>query len=143
MIYSVRRFSDDENKKGSGLGKLALGAATLAGGLYAGKKGLFGAGIQKSINKGWANVGKTIGSDSMMLSGAQGVGEANAKMLAKRKAANNIKWSDEARQKYANESGSIYLNDLLGVKNKGAQKYKEAVLRDRAAQGTVTTTPTT
>lgn len=112
MIYSVRRFSDNDN----GLRKLAIGAAALAGGLYAGKKGYLGAGLQKSINTGWARVGKSVGSDSMMLSGAKGVGEASAAKIANRKAANNIQWSNEAKKKHADNISSVYLNKLKGIK---------------------------
>ena len=60
MIYSVKRFSGDDEKKGMGLGtKLALGTAAVGGTLLAGRAGMLGSGIQKGIGTATAAVAMT------------------------------------------------------------------------------------
>lgn len=81
MIYTVKRFSsDDDEKKGSGLGgKLLLGAGLAAGAFGAAKTGMLGSGLMKSANQAWARGGSMIGGklgNKMIQSGASGVGSA-------------------------------------------------------------------
>ena len=77
MIYSVKRFSGDDEKKGMGLGtKLALGTAAIAGTLLAGRAGMLGSGIQKGIGTATAAVGQKIGSQRLLKDGANTVGNA-------------------------------------------------------------------
>ena len=77
MIYSVKRFSGDDEKKGIGLGtKLALGTAAIGGTLLAGRAGMLGSGIQKGIGTATAAVGQTIGSQRLLKDGANTVGNA-------------------------------------------------------------------
>jgi hypothetical protein len=83
--YRVQRlYSDEENSGGMGtLGKVALGAAALGGGLMAGKAGLLGTTVQKGIGTGMAKTGNLIGSQAMINSGASTVGKAAATNAAK------------------------------------------------------------
>ena len=77
MIYSVKRFSGDDEKKGMGLGtKLALGTAAIGGTLLAGRAGMLGSGIQKGIGTATAAVGQNIGSQRLLKDGANTVGNA-------------------------------------------------------------------
>ena len=77
MIYSVKRFSGDDEKKGMGLGtKLALGTAAIGGTLLAGIAGMLGSGIQKGIGTATAAVGQKIGSQRLLKDGANTVGNA-------------------------------------------------------------------
>ena len=77
MIYSVKRFSGDNEKKGMGLGtKLALGTAAVGGTLLAGRAGMLGSGIQKGIGTATAAVGQKIGSQRLLKDGANTVGNA-------------------------------------------------------------------
>ena len=77
MIYSVKRFSGDDEKKGMGLGtKLALGTAASGGTLLAGRAGMLGSGIQKGIGTATAAVGQKIGSQRLLKDGANTVGNA-------------------------------------------------------------------
>lgn len=77
MIYSVKRFSGDDEKKGIGLGtKLALGTAAIGGTLLAGRAGMLGSGIQKGIGTATAAVGQKIGSQRLLKDGANTVGNA-------------------------------------------------------------------
>lgn len=116
--FKVKRklYSGQEGeKKGMGTGtKLALGGATLAAGLYGAKKGMFGARAMAGVNKGWAKAGKAIGSDKMMLSGAQGYGVARARQidnaLLKR---TNSQMTKQAFNAKADQKGSQFLDSLL------------------------------
>lgn len=77
MIYSVKRFSGDDEKKGMGLGtKLALGTAAIGGTLLAGRAGMLGSGIQKGIGTATAAIGQKIGSQRLLKDGANTVGNA-------------------------------------------------------------------
>ena len=77
MIYSVKRFSGDDEKKGMGLGtKLALGTAAIGGTLLAGRAGMLGSRIQKGIGTATAAVGQKIGSQRLLKDGASTVGNA-------------------------------------------------------------------
>ena len=77
MIYSVKRFSGDDEKKGMGLGtKLALGTAAIGGTLLAGRAGMLGSGIQKGLGTATAAVGQKIGSQRLLKDGANTVGNA-------------------------------------------------------------------
>ena len=77
MIYSVKRFSGDDEKNGMGLGtKLALGTAAIGGTLLAGRAGMLGSGIQKGIGTATAAVGQKIGSQRLLKDGANTVGNA-------------------------------------------------------------------
>ena len=77
MIYSVKRFSEEEKKGGMGLGtKLALGTAAIGGGLLAGRAGMFGAGVQKGIGTATASIGNKLGMQSLVKDGASTVGKA-------------------------------------------------------------------
>ena len=77
MIYSVKRFSGDDEKKGMGLGtKLALGTAAIGGTLLAGRAGMLGSGIQKGIGTATAAVGQKISSQRLLKDGANTVGNA-------------------------------------------------------------------
>ena len=82
MIYTIRRFSDDEEKKSSGLGKkLLIGAGLAAGAFGAAKTGILGASAMKSANTLWAKGGNMIGGEfgnKMVQSGATGVGKATS-----------------------------------------------------------------
>lgn len=51
--FVIKRFSqENQEKKGHALRNTLIGAGALAGGLYAGKKGVFGKTAQSYINKG-------------------------------------------------------------------------------------------
>lgn len=77
MIYSVKRFSGDNEKKGMGLGtKLALGTAAIGGTLLAGRAGMLGTRVQKGIGTATAAVGQKIGSQRLLKDGANTVGNA-------------------------------------------------------------------
>ena len=77
MIYSVKRFSGDNEKKGMGLGtKLALGTAAVGGTLLAGRAGMLGTRVQKGIGTTTAAVGQKIGSQRLLKDGANTVGNA-------------------------------------------------------------------
>ena len=77
MIYSVKRFSGDDEKKGIGLGtKLALGTAAIGGTLLAGRAGMLGTRVQKGIGTATAAVGQKIGSQRLLNDGANTVGNA-------------------------------------------------------------------
>ena len=77
MIYSVKRFSGDNEKKGMGLGtKLALGTAAVGGTLLAGRAGMLGTRVQKGIGTATAAVKKKIGSQRLLKDGANTVGNA-------------------------------------------------------------------
>ena len=77
MIYSVKRFSGDNEKKGMGLGtKLALGTAAVGGTLLAGRAGMLGTRVQKGIGTATAAVGQKIGSQRLLKDGANTVGNA-------------------------------------------------------------------
>lgn len=77
MIYSVKRFSGDDEKKGMGLGtKLALGTAAVGGTLLAGRAGLLGSKVQKGIGTATAAVGKKLGAQRLVNDGAKTVGNA-------------------------------------------------------------------
>lgn len=77
MIYSVKRFSGDNEKKGMGLGtKLALGTAAVGGTLLAGRAGMLGTRVQKGIGTATAAVGQKIGSQRLLNDGANTVGNA-------------------------------------------------------------------
>lgn len=77
MIYSVKRFSGDDEKKGMGLGtKLALGTAAIGGTLLAGRAGMLGTRVQKGIGTATAAVGQKIGSQRLLKDGANTVGNA-------------------------------------------------------------------
>ena len=77
MIYSVKRFSGDNEKKGMGLGtKLALGTAAIGGTLLAGRAGMLGTRVQKGIGTTTAAVGQKIGSQRLLKDGANTVGNA-------------------------------------------------------------------
>lgn len=77
MIYSVKRFSGDDEKKGIGLGtKLALGTAAIGGTLLAGRAGMLGTRVQKGIGTATAAVGQKIGSQRLLKDGANTVGNA-------------------------------------------------------------------
>ena len=77
MIYSVKRFSGDDEKKGMGLGtKLALGTAAIGGTLLAGRAGMLGTRVQKGIGTATAAVGQRIGSQRLLNDGANTVGNA-------------------------------------------------------------------
>lgn len=92
-----RKLYSDDEKKGMGTGtKLALGAATLAGGLYGAKKGMFGNTARMAVNKGWMSVGKTLGSKSMIKSGATDYakGAVNKNIAQATKVDPNFKMTD-------------------------------------------------
>lgn len=77
MIYSVKRFSGDNEKKEMGLGtKLALGTAAVGGTLLAGRAGMLGTRVQKGIGTATAAVGQKIGSQRLLKDGANTVGNA-------------------------------------------------------------------
>lgn len=77
MIYLVKRFSGDDEKKGIGLGtKLALGTAAIGGTLLAGRAGMLGTRVQKGIGTATAAVGQKIGSQRLLKDGANTVGNA-------------------------------------------------------------------
>ena len=77
MIYSVKRFSGDDEKKGMGLGtKLALGTAAIGGTLLAGRAGMLGTRVQKGIGTATASLGKKLGSQRLLNDGANTVGNA-------------------------------------------------------------------
>lgn len=89
-----KTFSESEEKKknsNSSFGKkLAIGvgiAGTLAGGFYGAKKGYLGSGAQKWAGKTTASVGKLLGSEAIMKSGAQSYGQGAAKQIANDRAA--------------------------------------------------------
>lgn len=69
-MYRIKRFSEEKNSGMSTGAKVLAGVGTVAGGLLAAKKGLLGNSIVKSVNKGVMNLGKKVGSEGMMLSGA-------------------------------------------------------------------------
>ena len=80
--YTLKRktFSDGEEKKGSNLGKIALGTAATAGLAFAGaRRGMLGTGAMKSTNAMWAKTGNAIGNRAMVQSGAKKYGAAVVK----------------------------------------------------------------
>lgn len=108
MIYSVRRFSeeDNQNKKSHALRNTLIGAGALAGGILAGRAGYLGTGVQRGIGKGITSVGSMFGSNKMMQSGFKTQAKAattNAMNNAK-KAMENTKLTqaqrDIAKSKY-------------------------------------------
>lgn len=78
MIILRKSFSDDEENTHTGR-NLALAGVGTALAFAGAKKGLLGSGLQKNTNALWAKTGKLIGSNSMINSGAKGVGVAMAK----------------------------------------------------------------
>lgn len=110
-----RKLYSDDGKKGMGTGtKLALGATALAGGLYGAKKGIFGTRAMARVNKDWAKTGKAIGSEKMMLSGAQGYGVARAKQIDKALLnRTNSQMTKQAFNTKADQKGSQFLDSLL------------------------------
>lgn len=110
--------SEDGKKEGMSTGaKIALGTGTLAAGFYGARKGMFGARAMAGANKGWARLGKAIGSDNMMLSGAQGYGVARAKQIDKALLnRTNSQMTKQAFNAKANQKGSQFLDSLLKKK---------------------------
>lgn len=85
MIVTLKRKQYSDNGPSVGQ-KLAMGAATIGGGLLMAKKGYMGAGLQKTVNKGLIGAGtKMAGAsnkaisglgDKFITSGAKGYGDA-------------------------------------------------------------------
>ena len=69
MIYTIKRFSEDGEKKSHALRNPLIGVGTVAGGVLAGRAGLLGAGIQKGVGRATAQVGKWTGSNGLMKDG--------------------------------------------------------------------------
>ena len=102
MIYSVKRFSDEEKKDGMGLGtKLALGTAAIGGGLLAGRAGMLGARVQKGIGTATASIGNKLGMQSLVKDGASTVGKA-AKTQARQDLGILAKGTSRADMAYGN-----------------------------------------
>lgn len=102
MIYSVKRFSEEEKKGGMGLGtKLALGTAAIGGGLLAGRAGMLGAGVQKGIGTATASIGNKLGMQSLVKDGASTVGKA-AKTQARKDLGILAKGTSRADMAYGN-----------------------------------------
>lgn len=105
--YILKRKTFSEEKKGMGLGtKLALGAAAVGGGLYAAKKGAFGANIQMKTGRGMMNLG-------MKNSGANTMADA-----AFKKASSNAKLGDTFK--------NMSTEEVSAWKSKTADKFKNA-----------------
>ncbi len=67
FILKRKYYSDEENKSGSNLGKIALGTGLAAAGTFAfGRRGLLGQNIAKSTNVAWGKLGNTLGSRKMV-----------------------------------------------------------------------------
>lgn len=113
-ILKRKTFSGEQGeKKGMGLGtKLALGAATIGGGLLAAKHGAFGAGAQKAVGKGMMNVGMTK-------SGAQTWAKGQAKAI-------NKKLGDKALTGEALANQEKKLADAIQKKSTIAADFKGA-----------------
>ena len=87
-ITLKRKYYSDDGGGMSTAAKLGLGLAATAGGVLAAKNGAFGAKAMRSVNKAWGQMGsfaarngaKGIG-ENMMLSGAQGMGKAQNKIV--------------------------------------------------------------
>lgn len=102
--YTLKRklYADDNQGSGMGMGtKLLLGAGTLAAGFGAAKAGMLGSTLGKGANKLWASAGKTMGSQSMINSGAKGYGNAVAR---------------------ASENAGKSARELVGVRNTAQQE---------------------
>ena len=84
--FRLKRKLYSSDKEGSSFGKTALAVggtlAATAGAFYGARKGMFGAGAQKWAGNAWAKAGKSIGSKSMVKSGAADVGMAQAKQAS-------------------------------------------------------------
>lgn len=71
MIYSIKRFSEDGEKKSHTLRNTLLGAAAIGGGIAAGRAGMLGSGVQRAIGRGTVSLGKMTGNRSLMKDGIQ------------------------------------------------------------------------
>lgn len=97
-----RKLYSDDEKKGMGTGtKLALGAATLAGGFYGARKGMFGNTARLGANKMYMSAGKALGSKGMVKSGAKDYATASVNLrensMAKLRKNNDFKFTDAQR----------------------------------------------
>ena len=89
MMRLKRKLYSDDEKKGSNLGKIALGTGIAAAGAFAaGRRGLLGQNIAKSTNIAWGKLGNTLGSKSMVSSATKkyignglGISRANGAKL--------------------------------------------------------------
>jgi len=133
--FVLKRKTFSEDKKGMSTGKkLALGTAgtlATAGLAFAGAKtGKLGAGLQKSANAAWGNVGahlskagaKGIGGN-MMKSGAEGVEKAQVD-IAKKKLAGKSNYAIQSAggsESIANKSGQNVRRIYEGKWNNLAQ----------------------
>lgn len=116
-----KTFSDQPGEKKSGLGKkLLIGAGIAAAGFAGAKTGMLGAGAQKWAGSTYGKVGKMIGSEGMMLSGAKSYGQGAAKQIANNrdaliKAGKTTKtaYTNDQITKNADKLGNAFLGKLL------------------------------
>lgn len=132
-IYRVQRLYSDDGNSGMGtLGKVALGAAALGGGLMAGKAGMLGTTVQKGIGTGMAKAGNMVGSQAMINSGAKTVGQA-----AKTDAINTMggmgafkEMSKADKQSFASMANSEKRDAIKGIMDKYKLPAKEAAFSE-------------
>ena len=120
MIYSIRRFSeeDNQNKKSHALRNTLIGAGALAGGILAGRAGYLGTGVQRGIGKGITSVGSMFGSNKMMQSGFKTQAKA-----ATTNAMNNAK--------KAMENTPIKINNPISIFSKTGIKMMKVLILDK------------
>lgn len=122
--FRLKRKLYSSDKEGSSFGKkaLAIGGtlAATAGAFYGAKKGMFGAGAQKWAGSTYGKIGKAVGSDNMMLSGANSYGQGVAKQMANHRDAlikagtsKNAAYTNEQMTANASKAGNAFLGKLL------------------------------
>lgn len=81
MIYSIKRFSEEEKQdSGGGLGKkLLVGGALAATAFGTAKTGMLGNKAMTEANQLWAKGGQLLKSQRMVDSGVRGIGKATMK----------------------------------------------------------------
>lgn len=115
--FRLKRKLYSSDKEGSSFGKkaLAIGGtlAATAGAFYGAKKGMFGAGAQNWAGNAWAKAGKSLGSQSMIKSGARDVGMAQAKQASSAAVkAGGSEFTAEQMRKTAQTNARNYIKTL-------------------------------
>lgn len=114
FVLKRKLYAEDPNqpkKSGMGLGtKLALGAAAVGGSLYGAKKGMFGNRARMTVNTGYMKMGQTLGSRSMVKSGARDYakGSVNRNIQQMQKVDPKFKMTDsELKRNIAGQSNFL------------------------------------
>lgn len=122
----------NESHTGRNLAIGALGTAATIGGLVAGKKGMLGGGIQKSINSAYAGVGKAVGSKAMQQSGAKGYAEGQLRQNFKNETWKNKHGFGGQNFKDLSQETREQLVNKQVVKNENAWKTAQDLKTDAA-----------